>query len=220
MKLGADWKQMLGTSSNTSAIGVSAKSNAVPGKYQLNVVQLAHKNTVQLDGAYLSGKLTGQSEFTIGEATIQTNGLTGATKEELEELAGLINEQSQEAGATATIVKTSATGSEYKLVLTALNTGDSMETDDPANPKSNLITFNVDGEDLAQDTAAGNVINNKTNSNTLNAIVQINGVEVQRSTNSIDDLIEGATLSITGTGASTVTVDRDTDAIVKKYKNL
>lgn len=220
LKYASDWKKMSAISSSTDTLGISAKSNAIAGKYQVNVIQLAQKNTVQLDGAYLSSKLSGVNEFTIGEATIQTNGSIGSTKEELEQLAALINEKSQEAGATATVVKTSATGNEYKLVLTSLNTGDASETEDSEIPKSNLITFKVDGLDLAQDSVTGKVINNKTDSNTLNAIVQLDGVEVQRSTNNIDDLIQGATLNLKSMGSSTVTIARDTDAIIKNVQEF
>src|SRR5690606_36981513 len=108
LKLGADWKQMSGSSSNASAVGVSTKSNAAPGKYQFNVVQLAQKNTLQLKFDHLfdaSGNL--ESDIKIGNLTVTNDDLSGDVntdppediiKEKMEKLALLINSKSSETG--------------------------------------------------------------------------------------------------------------------------
>ena len=217
LKLGPDWKQMSGASSNTSAVGVTTKGNAPAGKYQINVVQLAQKNTLQLKFDHLfdaSGNL--KSDIKIGNLIVTNSDLSGdinsdppedIIKEKMEKLASLIDSKSSEAGVSAATLNIAATGSDFRLILTSKETGD-----------ESLITMSAGSIDL---TKATDVINNKTNTNTLNAIVQFNGVELQRSTNTIDDdLIKGATLTLTGTGVSTVTVDRDTDAIVKKVQEF
>src|SRR5690606_12984094 len=156
-------------------------------------------------------------------------------EQQLNNLANSINYKSQETGVSASIVRTSAIGDEYKLVLSSLKTGDVTE-----DGETNLVSIHVGDVDLANDKDAiknKKVLNNSiegldlTNNlikKTLNAIVQIDGVEVQRSSNIIEnDLIKGATLTLTGTGSSTITVERDTDTItknvqefVKAYNNL
>lgn len=207
LKLGADWNRLAGTTSNTSAVGVSTSNTAAAGKYQVNVVQLAQKNTVQVKTSNLFDGDNLKDTLKIGDLEINDSDLVGNTAEEkMESLKNLISANKDKTGATASLVNVAASGTDYRLVVTSTETGD-----------ENLVSMKLGTTDL---TKASGVTNNKTDNNTLNAILQLDGVEVQRSSNSIDDLIEGTTLTLTGTGTSMVTIDRDTDSIVKNVQSF
>lgn len=79
---------------------------------------------------------------------------------------------------------------------------------------------------IADDNSAGFVYSaNSTVDNQLNAKLNFNGINIQRNTNSITDLVGGVTFSLTGVmEASTktvdVTVDSDTDTIKGKIQDF
>jgi len=67
---------------------------------------------------------------------------------------------------------------------------------------------------LATDTPSGSAA--------ANATVSVNGVTYSRSSNSIDDIIPGVTLALIGTtsGAASVSITQDTNAIKSNIENL
>lgn len=101
-------------------------------------------------------------------------------------------------GVSANILKVA--DNDYRLVITSKNTG------------ANAFTFDASGSDMTFTEQAGK-----------NAIISVDGVTVERSTNTISDAIQGVTIQINN--ADTVTtvtmaVDRDTSAIKDKVKKF
>jgi flagellar hook-associated protein 2 len=127
-----------------------------------------------------------------------------------------------------------ADGTTVKDFVDAINNGDLKDSDGnslgiSASFTDGKIQFNlkavgdikIDDSNL---TTAFNDNTDFTNSNRLqtaqNAKFTYNGVEVERSSNKIDDLITGVTINLNSTGESRVTIKNDIDGIVKAIKKF
>lgn len=138
----------------------------------------------------------------------QTRSLTVAAGTTLTGLKDLINNDGDNPGITATIMNDgSGLSTAYHLVLAGNDTG--------AAYKITSITEVLDNfNSTFTETQAGQ-----------NAMIKIDSypsgdVYIQKSTNNITDVIEGVTLSLVGTGTSTVTVGTDKSAIMAKAEDF
>ncbi|MGI2296586.1 flagellar filament capping protein FliD [Paenibacillus sp. GXUN7292] len=207
LKYAGDWNQLKGVSSNTNALKVSTDSKVMQGEYNINVQQLATKNVVQIDADHILAELDANKEVKIGNYKLTAP--TGATvKDRLNNLAAQINDNSSaetdSSGAKASVIQIS--DDKYSLVLNSVNTGSAAE---------NKVNFTVNGDD--QIVPENIYVNNTPGKD---AKLTINGVEVTRSSNEFDNLVDGATFTLTGTGQSTVSVGVDVDGIVSKVKEF
>lgn len=233
LRYAADWNKLKATSSS-NAVSVSSSLNVTPATYDLNVKQLATKNVVEIDASYMWGKINesyeadadpvtssdlkiGEYVFTQGELQSIIN--AGSPVEDsngepnfdaaLKKLAEIINSKTnaeESSNATASVLKTSSDG-DFKLVLNSKNTGEG-----PAN----AVSFTLGTTNIIDDSHAS-VINKAGK----DAIVEVNGVTVTRSSNTFNDLAEaGLTFTLNSVGESKVTVGQDVDAIVKNVKSF
>ena len=206
LRYASDWNQLKGISSNTNALKISTDNTVQKGEYDINVKQLATKNVVQIDGAHLISKMQPGSKINIGDLEIDYDSISGnTTQDKLKNIANIINATNSGAKATASVIKTSS-NDEYSLVLNAQETG-----------SSNAVNFSLkdqSGSAILLDNDKVTQIEGK------DAELTINGATVTRSSNEIKDLIDGATLTLTGTGQSTVSVGMDTEGIVSKVKEF
>jgi flagellar hook-associated protein 2 len=118
--------------------------------------------------------------------------------------------------------------------ITALNNGDLKDSNGNslsvnAQFTNGHIVFNMQaiGDITINDTNLTTDFNDNTdftNSNRLqtaqDAEFTYNGVQIERSTNKIDDLISGVTINLQDTGLSTVDISTDVDGIVKSIKKF
>lgn len=196
------------SSSNVPMLSVTASADASSGVYDIEIKQLAKTHRVISESGTASESSSVVSgtdkffKFKIGESgEVQEIALTeGMT---LLELKNAIN--GKNAGLTASVINT-GTGSEpYKLVLSSNTTGAS---------KNIIITqddtvFNGTYSDVQQ---------------AQNAIFKINGVELQRSSNTVSDAITGVTLSLNKAdnyaASVAITVSQDTSMIKNKLNIL
>ena len=134
-------------------------------------------------------------------ATIDVAVAAGTT---LSQLADLINDDSDNPGVTARVIDTGASTDRYRLVLQADETGE----DNRISILSQLGTTT-----LTEVNGAGGA--------SLNAQLTVNGIDYQRQSNSgITDILQGVTLDLNDTGAATVDVAGDTDAIKTEIQGL
>lgn len=195
-----------GTSSS-SAIAVSVAGNALPGSYTMNVKQLAtEQRTYSNPNSSASTGLgqTGTLSLTIGSTT---SNVSIASTDTLDQIASKINASGARASASVFF-----DGTNYRLQVRGLDTG-----------KANAITFGESGVNLGLSTAANTV------QQAQNSIVNIDGFDVERSTNQVVGAIQGVTLALTAQTTSPVNVSVATDptgletkikAIVNGYNSL
>ncbi|MEW6593987.1 MAG: flagellar filament capping protein FliD [Thermodesulfobacteriota bacterium] len=129
-----------------------------------------------------------QYEFgPVADPTVVTLNVDADTT--LAQLVDLINDDADNPGVTASIIDTGDPSTPYKLLLQADATGE-----------DNRIAVIEQLPDLAfaEQQGAGGA--------SLNAQVTLDGISYQRQRNTISDVITGVTMTLQGTGTSTITV--------------
>lgn len=195
------------SSSNVSMLSVTASADASSGVYDIEIKQLAkaHRVISNSGAASESSSVVAGADkffkFKLGEGgevheIALTDGMT------LLELRNAINNKN--AGLTASVINTGTGENPYKLVISSNTTGAS---------KNIIIT--------QDDTVFGNAYSDIQQAQ--NAIFKINGVEMQRSSNTVSDAITGLTLNLNKAdnyaSSITVTASQDT-ALIKSKLNI
>ncbi len=220
------------TSSDAATLAATAGSTAAAGTYTLNVSSLAQSQkliatgqtskttaisngtatTVTFDfgtisgGTLTSGAYSGATFTSNGSGT--KNVTIDATNNTLEGIRDAIN--TAKVGVTASIVN-DGSGTPYRLALSADNSG-----------VSNSIKITTSGGDgtintlLAHDPGglpAAQHLNQTIAAQ--NAVFDVNGISVSKTSNNVTDAIEGVTLTLSKvtTAPVTLTVARDTTAV-------
>lgn len=195
------------TSSTSTAFSATTSAGAVAGKYTIAVTQLASaqtltsavqpSNTTALatDDSTISIKLAGSDKAVDVKVTAANSSLTG--------IRDAINKAS--AGVTASVIKT-GDGS-YRLSLTSDKTG----TD-------NAATLSVTGDSTLQSMLNYDGTNSSNMTQSVaaeNAMLKVNNVDIESSSNTISDALEGITLNLTAetTGTQSLTITKDTSSV-------
>jgi len=198
-----------GTSSDTTTVGVTTTSGAIPAHYDITVGQIAKaqvttsttSNTNTTDIVADGGSIS----FTIGGVTTTPITITSATS--LAQLQTQINNQNS--GVVASIVNT---GSANKLVVSSRSTG-------TANgfTINNSLTYSA-GTVLAfapgQNATTGNTQNSQ------DAQVTINGLNITNSSNSISTAFQGVSFNLVKAGTASVDVTSNYDNIKSALRTL
>lgn len=190
------------SSSNEDAVAVSVTGAPATGTTSFTVDQLATNHQLVSDTDFTAvDELVGAGDFTI---TIdgEDHTVTATSETTLTQLAADIN--SLEAGVTASVI--SVDGTNYKLILSSDSTGaDSTFT--TSGTVSSLGTMNT----LQQGVDAEITLGSGAGAITLN-----------RSSNTITDLISGVSIELKATTASavSVTTTRDIDSTVSAITDL
>ena len=207
-------------------IRVSTTSNTTPGRFDVEVVQLAQGSravsktpsgyTAPTDVVTASG---GKLTFTAGAETFDVTLDAGAT---LEDLRNAINDSNTNFGVTANIVNT---GTESKLVLTSNETGagnDLVITNDTAELDNVSTVANAGG-------AGGMEI--ATDDQAKDAIIKVDGLTVQNDTNTFKDAVQDMTITALleseNNETSRIDIDYDKSSVtgliddfISSYNNL
>ncbi|THG74618.1 flagellar filament capping protein FliD [Pseudomonas sp. A-1] len=195
-KLG-DSKTFQAVTSSITGTGVTAaaKSDAVAGRYEVAVTNLAQAQSLASVG--LADRTTdlGAGTLTITQgsgATQKTLTVTlDANASSLEDLRDAINKQN--GGVSASIVN-DGSATPHRLVLTAKDTG----TD---------ARMTVTGD-------YGGVLNLSEKVEARNAALKVNGIDIASQSNMVEGAVQGVSLSLSEAGGSHVlTVARDSAAI-------
>jgi len=178
------------TSGNTNVLQLSASEDAVPGNYQVTVTSLAQAQQLR------SASFTGIDQVVgTGTLTLQVGSGTAVDIEidsDHQTLAGIaiaINEA--DVDVTAGVVHDGS--GNYYLTLSSQETG-----------TANTISLTIDDADLNNEDVSGlSSLYTDTVAHTMtetqaagNAQLTVNGIAVERSGNTIDDLIDGISLTL------------------------
>lgn len=192
------------TVSSSSAFSATTSAGVVAGKYSIAVSQLATAQTlttaVQTSNttalattdSTISIKLAGSDKAVDVKVSAANSSLTG--------IRDAINKA--DTGMTASIIKT-GDGS-FRLSLSSNETGvDNAATISVAGDSAVQSLLNYDG------TAGGNVTQSVA---AQNALLKVNNVDIENSSNTISDALEGITLNLTAetSGSQSLTITKDT----------
>jgi flagellar hook-associated protein 2 len=196
-------------SSNTSVASVSASGNSVQdSSYSINVTQLAQGQRLVSKTGYSStssviggGTLTftfgttGNNTFT-SNASVAPSTVTIPANASLQDIANAVN--GANIGVQASIINDGINGN--RLVYTSTNTGAAYSLKVTAdNPNGPLANFTNDpaGSTMTQLQAA------------QDAQFTLNGVSIDKSSNTVSDAINGLSFSLSATGSATLTVSHN-----------
>lgn len=183
-----------GTSSNTSAINLtSLDGTAETGAYDITVTRLAQEQRMISDEYASSTATLNASPFNISISVGSSSTTTTAVTVSTPTPAGVVSAiNAASTGVTATLVDTGISGSNYRIILSG-DTGSEGAFTLTSTPD---LGFGDSGNTLqsAQD-----------------AIINFDGLTVTRASNEINDVIEGATFSITETTSSAVRLNITSD---------
>ncbi len=223
---------------DTALATASASSSAADGTHDIEVQSLAQAQKIKSEAFATTGTVVGSGTLTIEFGTYNNDGTFTANadkaaktitidpaKSTLADIRTAINEAN--AGVTASIVND---GSGNRLVIASKDSG-----------LANALKITVDDADgdhtdnagllkLAFDASTGGVSNMTETVPAKNAVMVIDGITVEKSSNTISDALEGVTFNLLkanpGTN-TTLTVEKDNssvetavNAFVKAYNDL
>ncbi|MFZ7120922.1 MAG: flagellar filament capping protein FliD [Eubacteriaceae bacterium] len=196
------------TSTDSNHVTVTANKNSAVGTYEIYVEQLATSTSV------ISGEITladGDNSKALGitgEFTITNDDSTAVIiniedTDNLKNIVSKINNETDNSGISATIVNS-------RIILNDENTGErNITLTDDAN--STLAKLGLDSS-------------SRTDSNGTNSLFTINGVDVERTTNSVSDVVEYLTINLKSEHSSgdseIVTVRNDTSKITTAVQDF
>ena len=192
---------------NTTAsdvLGVLVDDEATVGSYTIEIKQMATAHRLGGDtyaDASSAAGLSGTLSLVAGDDYTATD-IEISDDMSLDDIADAINDQSSATGVRASVLQVS--DDEYMLVLSAIDTGQE-------------ITFDTDGADTTLAASLGFINDDGGYANELvaadQAIFSVDGVEVTRSSNTVDDVIDGVTLYLYAEEEGTeITLEIDEDA--------
>lgn len=224
-----DLTRFTARSGDTGLFTVSADESAAAGNYKITVEQMAdvHKLTSM---AFAKDEAVGEGTLHLSLGTADAVDIAVSDTDTIQDVARAINEAN--AGVKAAVI---FDGTDYFLTLTGEETGADQvinltvtkagtEPDDPVNIENTGLSRLVYDE---------GVTTHMTNTQSAaDAIITVDGVSnIQRSTNVIDDVIDGVTLTLASApdapdNSSTLSITRDTgtaaraiEDFVAKYNN-
>ena len=204
------------TVANTSIATATATSAATAGTYSLTVSKLAQAQSLATAGQASTATIigTGTITFDFGSTsgnTFTSNGSSSktvtidSTNNTLAGIRDAIN--NADVGVVASIVNDGGT-SPYRLVLTSENSGgsNSMKISASGTELTSLLAYDPAGtKNLEQKVAA------------QDATFTVNGIEITKSSNTVNDAIAGVTLNLLATtdtnSPTTFTIARDTSSV-------
>ena len=199
------------TSSDSAVFTATAGAAAANGSYGIEVEQLAESHKVMSGGFATNDTLVGTGSLAIATGADSFTVTIDSSNNTLEGIRDAINGDANNTGVTASILRVDdgVGGTVSKLVLTANETG-------TANAVSVSVT-DGDGNDTDASGLSQLASANLTDINAAqDARIYVDGQLATRSTNTIDDVIEGVTLDLAGAApgtTETLTIADDTGSI-------
>ena len=194
------------SSSQSSVVTATVSSGASTGISAVHVVRLAKKNSWQSSGVATADAVVGTGTGTFAYTVNGTqSSVAVSASTTLQQLSDAINNDVNNPGVTASVMDDgTGTGTAFHLVLVSNATGEAnsvtnISAADTATNKTSLTFTEVQG--LAEN---------------LDAELTVNGITYQRASNTISDIISGATLNLEGTGDSSLKITSDTGSIKDK----
>jgi flagellar hook-associated protein 2 len=214
-----DESSMAGFSSSStdeSVVTVSTDSSATISTYDIDITQLASQDKIAssayADTATAVG--TGTLSITVNGETMDLT--VDAGNNTLSGLQAAINSASDNPGVTASILN--ETGGS-RLILTSNDTGldnaitisfaDDDGNDTDASGLSMLFYIGAGDDGYAEQVASAQ-----------NALLTIDGFDIESASNSVSDAVTGVTLNLLDVGNATVSIERDNTEIEEKISQF
>jgi flagellar hook-associated protein 2 len=196
-------KATTASSSSTSVLSVSNDGTALAGEYKITVERVASPQVIKISNSAFTSLY---DEFgSAGNISITSNDVTTDITPTSYTVAGLaeaINDANI-SGISATIINL-GTSSAPDYQIRIVNTSDTTAAIDLSAIEGD-DGFVFTGTDIDADTVA------------VTSQFKINDSDpIERSSNTITDLIPGLTINLVGTGDSTITVAQDSSALYSK----
>ncbi len=229
LKLPSTFKISSATSSDESAVKVTAKENASAGQYKVEVTEIAQSHTIKSAAVSENGLTLKDKVFTFDipgsntSISINTSALNGENgnlpndvtdKDILEYVKNEINKSN--AGVSASVMSVNDAG-DMVLVLSSKETGAATQfVGGGATGKE--IQISGSGFQQIGFVHNGSVVAEQTQE-AKDAEIIVNGVKITKSKNTIDDVIAGVTLQLQKKGlTSNITVASDGDKVADKVE--
>lgn len=190
------------SSSDEKILTATADSTASAGTYQITVSRLARFDNFASDATFATSDDTiGTGSFDITIDGTTTPITIDGTNNTLAGLKSAINKSG--ADVNASIVND---GSGYRLTITSKNSGST----NAITISNNTLTLS-DGSTPFTFTRTHSI----ASTSELDASLTVNGLSVTAGTNQVEGVIEGVTLNLVGTSASSIslTVSNDTEKV-------
>lgn len=226
---GSKFQALSATSSDTKVLSASAAGKAVPASYQIGVTQLAQQHKVASTGFATTDAVVGSGTLNIqfgtydsGLNTFTANADKAAKSISIapanNTLAGIRDAiNAANAGVTATVVN-DGTAAGNRLVLTSSDSGAANSLKISVTDDDGTALDSTGLSALAYDptAAVGSGKNLEQKAAALDALLDIDGIAVKQSTNTVKDAIDGVTLNLAQTNVGqkvTLVVGRDNKAV-------
>lgn len=214
-------------SSATDVLAASASASGAAGSYAVDVTRLAQAQSLATTGVTDATAAVGMGSVTIDFGSISGGTLDPVTghysgsafapdasraaqtividssNNSLEGLRDAINGNTA-LGVTASIINDGG-ASPYRLVLNSTQTGQASSLRIAVTGDAALQGF------LSHDASAGQNLQQTVAA--VDAALKVNGVAVSSSSNTVKEAVQGVTMTLAKTGASTLTVSRDTASV-------
>jgi flagellar hook-associated protein 2 len=200
-------KVFTATSGNDSVFTATASNQAAPASYQLEVVRQAQRHKFAgaefLDTTTFGGNAGDALTIQVGSDPLKTLTVDLSTAKTLADVKDAINNDTANPGVTASVVF--GNNGNQRLVLTAADSG-----------AANALTLGYSGGISAATFSFQEINNIAGNTALLDAEISVDGYTVNRSGNTIDDVIQGVTLDLNNADPGNqyqLDVARDTGAV-------
>lgn len=206
--------------SGGDGLSATASADAIAGSYKVKVETLATTQSLVTQGVASRTDALGDGgviTLTYGDGSTKTLDLTGKDTS-IDGLIAAINGDDT-LGLQATVLN-DGSGTPHRLLITSTTTG----TD--AALSSISVAGNTNGgggEPLADLLNFGDVGSTVSEQAASNAKIDINGITITSQTNTVEDAIEGVTLTLKAEDAAktlNLTVSRDDEAATKAITNF
>lgn len=223
------------TSSDTSILTAKTDGSATVGNFDITVSQLAKSQKIASSGFASSSTTVGTGTLTISFGTYDSVGNTFTANADKDDLTVTIDSSNNtlegirdaindlNGDVTATIINNGTTS---QLVMTSKDSGEintlKISVDDDDGDDTNTSGLSQ----LAYDpTAATNSGKNMSEiQEAKNALLTIDGIDIEKSSNTIDDAVDGLTLTLlktTDTGESvSLGIESDVDTIKESIQKF
>lgn len=242
LKNPSTFRTLTASSSDTSILSAAASGKAAAGSYNINVTKLAQAQSIASAGQVSTTASIGAGGTTT--LTFQLGTITGGTLTDGIYSGGASFAQSgEQATGTVTINNNNNSLQGIRDAINAANLGvtATIVNDGSDNPNHLVLTSTKTGAtssmkiSVSGDAAIENLLaydpagtqNLKQNTVAQSAALTINGIAVSSPSNSINDALEGISLSLSKVGTSNLTVSRSSSALetgvtgfVKAYNDL
>lgn len=204
------------TSSSSTAAGTylaaTIEEGTDLGSHTINITQTATTNIIKSGSqSSKSSDLGWSGDITLGTVGGNSANIAITATMSLADMADAINVENAATGITASVMKVS--DSAYILVLTADDTGATITASDSSG------TLLSGSDTLAMLDSNGNIASDNVLQEAKDAILTVDGVKMTRSSNDIDDILEGTVLHLYSAPSTDTTLTLEVDHDLTSIKS-